>query len=107
INVGRPPSNALEGNQHVARRIVVEIVKVPQIEIAISERLSEEAGVECLLAAETDAKQFNIGEFQEAPGGKRICRCFQAPEGGSRGGKRNLLLENDVHERGETRLTHP
>src|SRR4029077_4355495 len=107
INVSGPGADALEGDEHFAGGIVLQRVEITKIEIAASERFGKEASVESFLTAEADAKQFDITEFQEASWSKGIYRGFEASESGARRSERNLLLENNVNERGKTGFAHP
>jgi len=107
IDVGGPAANAFEGDEHFAGGIVVKIVEVAKIEKAAGERFGEKARVQSFLAAEADAKELGVGEFQEAFGSEGIYGGFQAFESGFCGSQRNLLLEDDVDERGKARLADP
>src|SRR5438445_3954933 len=59
------------------------------------------------LSAEADALQHGIAEFQEPPRRERTCGVVQANKCRLGRGQRNLLLENDVHERWKARLAYP
>src|SRR5712692_7535309 len=63
INVCGPAADALESDEHFARSVIVEIVEVAKVEVAAGERFGEKSRVKSFLAAETDAKQFGVGEF--------------------------------------------
>src|SRR6266849_6039384 len=57
INFGGPAADALEGDEHFARGVIVQLVEVAKVEVAAGERFREQAGVESFLAAEADAQQ--------------------------------------------------
>src|SRR6266850_658246 len=107
IDVRGPVSDAFKGDEHFARGIVVQFVEVTEIEVTPGKRLGEETGVESFLAAEADAKQLDVGQFQKAARRERVNGGVKTIESGFRGSERNLLLENDVDERGEARFTDP
>ena len=59
INIGGPVADAFEGDEHFAGGFVVEVVKVPQIEVAASKRIGEQARIQSFLAAEADLFEFD------------------------------------------------
>src|SRR5713101_3861645 len=85
----------------------MEIVEIAKIEVAAGQRIGEKAGVESFLAAEADAEQFGVGEFQKQFGSEWSDDGIQPVEGSFRGSKRNLLFEDDVDERGEAGFADP
>ena len=89
------------------RRVVRQILEVAEVEVPEGERFGKKACVKRFLPAEADAQQFCVIEVQESLGGQRLHHRFQSVE--SRFGRcqGDLLFENDVDERGESRLANP
>jgi hypothetical protein len=69
--------------------------------------VGEEAGVVGFLAAEAELAHFDFGELEEFFGSEGADGFFEFLIQGTGRGERNLLLENDVNERGEARLANP
>ncbi len=107
VNVGGPAADAFESDEHLVRRVVRQILKVAEVEVPADERFGKKPGVKRFLPAETDAQQFGVTELQESLGSQGMDFRFEPIE--SRFGRcqGNLLLENDVDERGKSRLADP
>ncbi len=78
-----------------------------EIECSRLDRLGERAAVARLLAAEPDGQQLGVGQGEEAGRCQRVGGHAKPVECRTRGGQRDLLLEDDVEQGREARLAIP
>src|SRR5438874_1225162 len=84
-----------------------EAVEIAQVKVSAGERFGKQAGVKSFLPAEADAQQLGVIQPQEPLGSQGPHRGFEALKSRSCRSQRDLLLQDDVNERGEARFAHP
>src|ERR1700685_3029704 len=89
------------------RVIVMKFAEGVEIESLLLDGVGEEARVVRFLAAEAELAHFDFGELEELFGGERADGFFELLIEGAGGGWRDLLLEDDVDERGEAGFADP
>ena len=85
----------------------MKIIEIAKIEVVSGQRIGEKPRIESFLAAEADALEFRVAEFQEIAWRERADGILESIESGFRGCQGNLLLEHDVDECRETGFANP
>ena len=107
IDVGRPGPHALDRGQIGPDGRVIQPRQGVEIDPFLVNRPRDIEAIGGLLPRDPKGPQMRLAERDESPRCEGNDACFEPPESGGCGRERNLLLEDDVNDRLETRSSRP
>ena len=107
VDLGRPRADPGKRHQRLPHRVVVERGQAAEVERALLERRCKGADVARLLPAEAVGPQLGVARPEDPLGRQGAEAHLEPAVRRARRGEGYLLLEDEEHQRGKTRVTRP
>jgi hypothetical protein len=107
VDVRSPGANPWNLQQPRARRLIIEVAELPEIQLTIHNGDGQVSTVSCLLTGEAISPETGLADPGNTGWNYETRSCLQPFVGCSSGGKRYLLLEDDANQRRKPRAAGP